>query len=270
MTRRLQAAVIVLSTILAMAFLHLTSILTPAEDWLREILSPIGYALNWAGGTLRPSPSNVQTLSACRDSLSDMEKRLAAVSVDYVHLRALEGENEVLRTTLGYLQKESYDAVMARVISRSVDPGRSVIMIDKGSKDGLENGMAVIVGDGIFIGKITTIRELTSVVTLVTDPQSRVAIAHAGEHRLIGIAQGNGSQTAEATLIPQQESLVQNDILVTAGTEEKIPADLAVGLVNKVSGQLTDPFKSATIEPLLPSDRLQMVAVLRPQVLRPK
>jgi len=269
MQRRTKAALIVFGAIVGIALLHLTSLLLPIEDAVRAMLSPAGAILTASSASLAEKTKSQPTLGECVDRLSDSEKRLSSISVDYVRLRALEEENAVLRKTLGYLQTQGYDSVMARVISRAPQPERSVIMIDRGAKDGLETGMAVIVGEGMYVGKISNIQQRTATVTLMTDIESRIAVARAGERRLIGLVEGQGNRTALATLIPQQEKLEPNDILITAGTEEKIPANLAVGMVNRVTGQPTDPFKSASLEPLTPLEYVEVVAVLRPQALRP-
>jgi rod shape-determining protein MreC len=269
MARRSRIALIILGTILALGILHVTGLLLPVETLVRASLAPLSTGATSIGTGLSQKFTRDLTAEQCREHASDLETRLSGVSVDYVRLKALEEENEVLRKTLGYLQKQGYDAVMGRVISRSGVPEKSVIMIDRGTNDGLENGMAVIVGDGIFIGKITGIQERTATVTLLSDEQSRVAIAKAGQRKLIGLAEGRGNWTAVATLIPQQESLEPNDVLVTSGTEGKIPPNLVVGLVNKIEGEPTDPFKNAAIELLAPLEYVEVVAVLRPQALRP-
>lgn len=129
--------------------------------------------------------------------------------------------------------------------------------------------MALVAEEGIFVGKITELRERVSRVTLVSDEGSRIAAATAGRDQLIGLVEGLGNGTAELTLIPQQIELVPDDIIVTSGTEEKIPANLPIGLVNVIEGQPTDPFKRASIEPLLNVDQLGLLLVLRPTVLRP-
>lgn len=269
MNRRAKAAIGVFGAVLAVSLLHLTNALAPAEDVIRNMLAPIGVFFTSVGTSLSERFRDRGSLDECLERSTDQQRSLASVSVDYVRLRALEEENAVLRKTLGYLETKGYDAVMARVISRAPQPERTVVMIDRGAKDGLENGMAVIVGDGVYAGKITAIQERTATVTMTTDLESRVAVSLTGQRHLIGLVEGQGNRTALATLIPQEEAIKQDDILVTSGTEEKIPANLAVGMINRVNGQPTDPFKSASIEPLMPLEYVEVVAVLRPQALRP-
>lgn len=262
-------AIAVFILLLAMATLHITQILGPIEDGLRYIFSPVSYVFDYSGTRLKSVFIQRQSLSECQEKNLDIERRIAGMSVDYVKLKALEAENEILRETLGYLNEQSYEAVMARVISRSVIPTEDIFIIDRGSRDGLQKGMAVIVQNGMYVGKISTIYDRTAEVTLTSDPSSRVAVSLAGQHRLVGLVEGRGNHTARATLIPHEEPLAPNDILVTSGTEEKVPADLVVAIVNSVIGEATDPFKSATLEPFIRTESLNLVAVLIPRALRP-
>jgi cell shape-determining protein MreC len=130
--------------------------------------------------------------------------------------------------------------------------------------------MAVVVGDGILVGKVTSLKERVSTVMLISDVSSRLAAASLGGSRLFGLVEGSGNQVARLTLVPQSEPLGRDDIIVTAGTEEKIPPHLVIGIVNDVQGTPTDPFKSASIEPLAKRDQLNIVMVLRPSALRPE
>jgi rod shape-determining protein MreC len=244
--------------------------LFPVEDALRGLLAPLGSLATKVGVGAGERLDNLGKDSACVEQTDELKRQLAHLSVDYVQLHALKEENAVLKNTLGFVEQQGYESVMANIISRSVVADRGFFMIDRGSKNGIELGMAVIFGDGIYVGKITKIYERTAIVTLTTDPESRVAVSLPGQHRLIGLVEGKGNGTALATLIPQDEEIFSNDVFVTSGTEEKVPPDLVVGIINQVLDESTDPFKEATIEPMVQTDYLNVVAVLRPKALRPE
>lgn len=199
-----------------------------------------------------------------RGSAKDAEERLAAVAVDRARLSALEEENRLLREQTDFLASSGYDSVGARVISRDVRGARARLMIDRGLRDHLERGQAVMTGAGIFIGKIVELDERVSTVELVTDEDSRVAVSVAGNGTLAGVLEGRGNGTAVLMYVPVSASIVRDQLLTTAGTEEKIPAHLPLGLINAVNGSASDPFLTATVEPIMPLHRLFLVFVLRP------
>ncbi len=269
MKRRAPVTLIVLGLIVAVGFLHLVGVLRPVENDIRWAFEPIASVFGFVGVSIGRQTEPKENISALKTHVRDLEARLSTVSVDYVRLKALEEENHSLKELSSFLKTSGYDHVGARIIARSSDPQTATILIDRGASDGLEVGMAVISGDGIFVGKISSLNQNVSTVLLVSDRRSRIAAARAGDKKLFGIVQGEGNGVARLTLVPQADALAKNDIIITAGTEDKIPKNLAIGMVDDIQGHRTDPFKTATIEPLARPNSLNLVAVLRPDVLRP-
>jgi len=261
--------IIVIGLVIVGGLLHFIGILRPVEEGIGWILLPVGRAFGVVGFAVSERTAPSPDAAVLQNQIRDLQARLSTVSVDYVKLKAFEEENAALKKIASFLTSSGYDHVGARVIARSTDPQTSSVLIDRGARDGLETGMAVIVGDGVFVGKIISLSQNVATVLLVSDHRSRIASARAGSQKLFGMIEGKGNGVAKLTLVPQAESLTRDDIIVTAGTEDKIPAHLAIGMVNDVEGQPTDPFKTATIEPLARPDSLSLVVVLRPGALRP-
>ncbi|MCI0479031.1 rod shape-determining protein MreC [Candidatus Uhrbacteria bacterium] len=270
MRTRTRVIVFAGAAILAVAVFRVAGILHPFEGAARTVTLPVARVFAAIGAGARDVLRMTPEAKDLEERNTELEARLAAIAVDYVRLRALEEENRSLRALSGFLDRSGYDAVSSRIIARSADPRDASILIDRGSRDGVETGMAVVADDGVFVGKVTSLKERVATVTLVSDERSRVAAAAPGRDRLFGLVEGTGNRTARLTLVPQQEPLSSDDIIVTAGTEEKIPPNLAIGLVNHVEGKPTDPFKSASIEPLANVDALDLVIVLRPEAMRPE
>jgi len=197
------------------------------------------------------------------------ESRVAGLAVDAAHVKALEDENRALRAQANFLFTSGYDSIGARVINRDLRHVQALLMIDRGSNDHVEVGEAVVADKGIFIGKISAISEQVATVELLTDPRSRVAAAFNEDQRLAGVIEGRGNGAAVMTYIPTSENVKKDQIIVTSGTEDKLPPHLPLGIVNAVEGKTTDPFLSAIIEPLIPFDQITFVSVLRPSALLP-
>lgn len=202
--------------------------------------------------------------------VTELERRVSSLAVEYARLHALEEENRTLRAQAKFLFASGYDSVGARVIARDIHFDRAVITIDRGREDSIEVGQAVVVEEGILIGKVSNLKERIATVELLTDPRSRLTAAVSGEGWLIGVVEGRGNGSAVLTYIPSSEKLKKDQVIVTSGTEEKIPAHLPLAMINAVEGKTTDPFLRAIVEPLLPLDSMMFVSVLRPSALRPR
>ncbi len=269
MRRRVSLPLLTVGVILSIGLFHLSGFLHPVEDAGRFALLPVVRVFATIGQRLGRALAPRRTHVELETRNRELEARFVAQRVDAVRLRALEDENASLRKLAGFLGRSGYDHVAANIIARTMEGRRALFLIDRGARDGLETGMAVVVEDGVFVGKITSLREHVSVVTLVSDTESRIAASVSGRTGLAGLIQGEGNGVARLTLVPQSVRLTPNDMIVTAGTEEKIPPHLAIGLVNHIEGPPTDPFQTASLEPLAPAATLRIVAVLRPSVFRP-
>lgn len=252
---------------IALILLTVGGVFRPLADIFRAVTLPIVRGVS--GGT------QYLVNSTTRDAgnvakISELETRLEHLQVDYVKLKALEEENTSLRAQAGFLDDSGYDHVGARVIGREIKDNLAHILIDRGSKDHVELGQAVITDEGIFIGEVGKIQEHIAVVALLTDLESRVAAKLIDKRDLVGVVEGRGNGTAALTFIPNNTGIEKDMIVVTAGTESKVPPNLVIGVINKIEGEDTDPYLSASMEPYALLDRLQFVSVLRPTVLRPR
>lgn len=239
---------------------------------LAGLFRPIGEVSRWGSlPMIRLMSGWSSTATDTVDSrIKELEAHVSTLAVDYVRLKALEEENQTLRAQARFLDRSGYDSVGARVIGRDVSGKRALLTIDRGGEDSIEIGQAVITDQGVFIGKISQILDRVATVELVTDPRSRVAASLQADGQLAGVIEGRGNGAGVLTYIPSSESLVADQLIVTAGTEDKVPGNLPIGVVNTVEGKPTDPFMNATIEPIVSLDRVVFVSVLRPTALRPR
>ena len=101
----------------------------------------------------------------------------------------LISENNRLREIIGE-QQLSQGSIIAKVLLDKESPFLNSIIINKGSKDNIELGMAVVKGE-YLIGKVIEVNFLTSRVLLITDINSKIAgvIEPLGIHVIIS---GNG------------------------------------------------------------------------------
>lgn len=250
--------------ILILVVLALAGFVNPVRETLRTILLPVARVASNVGATTSKFLRLDEETRVANERAEELDARLRSQTVDYVRLRALEEENRALLAQANFISDKGYQTLGARVISRSITHQTAVVTIDRGAKDGVEVGHAVVTEDGLFVGKIISLGERTSVVMFVSDIRARAAATVVGSEQVAGVVEGRGNGVAHFTLVPQALPLERDNVIVTAGTEEKIPGDLVIGLVNDVESKPTDPFKNAVIEPLAPLDRLDLVSVIIP------
>ncbi|NQV89943.1 rod shape-determining protein MreC [Candidatus Uhrbacteria bacterium] len=184
--------------------------------------------------------------------------------IDRVEFERLQEENSQLREVLDFVERTSISHISAQILSKSISNSVSRFVIDVGSADGVISGSAVVVGEGIFIGKVTELGKYSSTVTTITDPTHSVAVSLLNESRTIGVATGSVGDLMTIELIPIDEQIEQNDLVVTSGLEAPIPSGLLVGIINTVIQETGAPFQKAIMEPLGDIRRISTVLVLIP------
>lgn len=253
-----------LAIILFILFFHYLGWLKPVENLLVRVISPVQaifHSTSSRGGAF------YDAWIARRDLLSENEKlkeELIKMSVDYALLKSLEEENSVLKKELNFIEEGKRQFVSAKIISGVSDPLSKSVIINRGSRDGIEKGLAVVSHQGVMVGKVIEVNEDFSKVLLLLDNKSRVAVKLYNLDHTVGLVEGSYGLSFVMTNIPQNQEINEGDLVVTSGLEGKIPNNLLVAKVESVKSVESEIFKTAILSPIIPFDSLSHVLVIIP------
>ena len=90
-------------------------------------------------------------------------------------LNLLKNDNIRLRQILSLQESSNDDNITAAVISRKTGSWWRQIILNKGSKDGVEIGN-IVIGPGGLLGRVNDTSLFTSSVTLITSPESKLGV----------------------------------------------------------------------------------------------
>lgn len=233
--------------------------LAPIRDALSRLALSPGPAFSATGAQIVALwtcavPEELATVLTERDTLV----------VENARLRVQAQEAEELRGILSYRERTRQRLEPARIIGRSGDLTIQAVMIDRGSEDGLAPGMAVIVGDGFYIGTIRKTAPRTAIVLLALDGRSRAAAAIQNGTRTVGYVEGGRGLGMALRLIPQDESVDSGQLVVTSGLDPAVPRGLIIGRVERVSREPQEPFQTAVVSQIVTAERNATVAVVIP------
>lgn len=244
---------------------HNFGILAPLENGARFIFAPIQKSFYSISAKVKDSYANSNADSKEKEDLIRenlyLKEQIEKIKVENINLKILENENKELKNMLGFIAEKGFEYRSAYVIGKGGDSGSSLI-IDKGDRAGIRNGLAVINEKGLLIGKTFSCNEAHCHVLLLNDNQSRIAASMIGHKEAIGAVEGEYGLSMKMNLIPQHIEIVPGDVIITSGLEGGIPYGLIIGEVNKIDKNEGDLFQSANIQPLFPLDCAHIVSVI--------
>lgn len=241
----------------------------------RSLFDPLRSGL---GVVLNPVVTQLQGIGRPEEPTDPIEVQLATVQAERDELRAenmlLQGqldEQEVLLQTL-QIQSDYTDrqVLPARILGTDPSGLQQKVIINRGTADGVREGMAVIDGTH-FIGQIVEVEENRSSVLLITDANASVG-ARMYNSRADGILYGNGRANPNLTLrhINRSVDPVDNEWIMTSDLFEsetaQVPGNIPIGWV------IGEPVESAqtgelefTIAPAAEFEDLENVWIVVPQ-----
>ena len=147
-------------------------------------------------------------------------------------------DNERLREILSLKKSSNNDKISAAVISRKTGSWWRQIILNKGSKDGVEIGSTVI-GPGGLLGIVNKTSFFTSSVTLLTSPQSKVGV-WVDRNQINGLLVGLGNDYPSLILYSKDADIKVGDFVSSSPASTLLPPNIPIGVIQSVD----EPFKS--------------------------
>ncbi len=147
-------------------------------------------------------------------------------------LQLLEADNLRLRKILDLKSFNADARISAAVISRSPKGWWQQLEINKGERDGIKPGQAVI-GPGGLIGIISSSTFLTSRVRLLTDPGSKVGVWIPRSKRH-GVLTGIGTNIPKMNFLNKNSLAQVGDVVTTSPASTLLPPNLTIGIIQFV------------------------------------
>jgi rod shape-determining protein MreC len=216
-----------------------------------------GYSAGQVVSTWFRPPTDTIVLE---EQNAELREEIFTLQQQLVDLQEAKGENEALRQLLDFYDDDAANLAktIARVIGRDPE-NSSILLLNVGERDGLQEGNAVIINDGIIVAKILDVQTKSSRALLLNDSASSLAVTVSGGSPSSKIAQGERGLSLILDQIPQGELLTQGQIVITSGLEATIPKGLIVGQIEQTISESNDLFQSAILRPLVDYDFLVYV-----------
>lgn len=196
------------------------------------------------------------------DRIAALEHRQRKREAELALLEELREDNHELRALLDASERVPTAFEAAELMNIDLNPWSHRVVINRGSRDGLEAGQPVVDAHGVM-GQVDEVGMHTARVILISDPDHAlpVKVERTG---LRTVVYGSGRiNRLRVTDLPMNVDLVAGDRLVTSGLGGAFPPGLPVAEVESVSRPVGEAFARARARPLGRLDRARHLLVVQ-------
>jgi rod shape-determining protein MreC len=228
---------------------------------LNLVITPLQYIVDLP---LRLAADSSEALSS-RGYLLEENQRLhdenLMLQARLQKFEALVNENQRLRALMLASKRVADDVQIAEIMSVDLDPYKQLVVLNKGSYEGVFVGQPLLDANGVM-GQIIEASPLRSTAMLISDPSHALPV-QVNRNGLRTLAVGTGNpQVLELRFIPTSADIEEGDIVSTSGLGGRFPADYPVARVSKIQRIPGEPFAQIEAEPLAYLDRSREVLLV--------
>jgi rod shape-determining protein MreC len=196
-----------------------------------------------------------------------LRAELAREETQRARLAELEAENLHLGDMLELKQALALKSVAANVIGADASGLARTVVVEGGSDQGFDAGMAVLSTEGV-VGKLIAVGPTSSRVLLINDHNAALD-AFDQRSRVRGIVAGMVDDGLVIKYIDRSEDVKSGDTIVTSGLDGIFPRGLLVGEVTTVVREGPGLFLTVNVAPAADFRRLEQVLVVTQQIPQP-
>lgn len=233
------------------------SALTPVV-WLGHVPDSLG---EWSQEVFTSRDELIEENESLRARMLVLERR----SIKYASLAA---DNIELRNLNDVSTQLDESVVVADIIGVSPDPFSHEVIVNKGSRDGVIEGQAILDANGLM-GQVIQTNRFTSRVLLISDSSHAVPV-EVLRSGVRAILLGTGSaDSLELVHVPDTADIREGDTLVSSGLGGRFPRGYPVAKVTRIHSEPGEPFAEIQAAPAARLNQSDLVLIVfQPQVQR--
>ena len=197
---------------------------------LNEIVYRSSFIVSYPENKIYQLINKVKDHYYLYDNYNELKNELNQLRSDKFETIFLKEENERLKKTIDEYIYNS-DELVAKVLIDKDSPFLKSIIVNKGSKDKVKMGMAVIDGS-YLVGKIVEVNYSTSRALIISDLNSKIPVS-IEPGNVQSILSGTGKQNGKIEYIESEITLEDESIVYTSGSGNIFKSGIPIGIYKK-------------------------------------
>ncbi|MCM2310048.1 MAG: rod shape-determining protein MreC [Steroidobacteraceae bacterium] len=235
--------------------------LEQVREWLSAAAYPVQVAVDlpfrawdWVTGSFADR-------NRLRQENLELTARLRLANLQLQRFAALEDENRRLRDMRENSAGVADRVLVASIMNVDLDPFRHRVLVDKGARDGVFKGQAVLDAEGIF-GQVAQVHVETAEVILITDAEHAIPVqSNRSGLRTIAVGTGDSSRLS-LPFVTGESDLKAGDLLISTGIGGVFPRGYPVAEVTRVDRNPAATFALVDARPTARLDRNREVLLV--------
>lgn len=242
--------------------------------WLKKgfynLITPIVKVISSFVDTVKTYWNGIMNIDELIAANERLKKEVSQYRIQSLLNDYYRRENIRLRELLSFKKQSYFENIGAHVIAYNLSNWDNRIIIDRGSRDGIEERMPVITYDGALVGRIEYVGVNTAQVLLCNDPEYVVGgIVERPESRAIGLVRGqinepeiNIMENISWNTRSEEGDIKEGDIIVTSGLSDNYPRGIPIGEVVSVETDNYGLSQKAEIKLFMKKKTIEEVLVI--------
>ena len=224
------------------------------------IQNGLTYLKNWVSG----NNSFFTNINNLEEENKELKEKNSELEQSLRELEIVKSENTTLKEYVNLKDKYTdYQTIPAYIIQKDISNYSDTMIINAGSKDGVNVNMAVISDQGL-VGHIISVTDSTAKVQTIIDTASTTSCLISTSRDMM-IVRGtlNESSTLKATFIPTEATVLEGDKIETSGLGGIYPKGIHIGTIKQVVNTKNITDRYAIIQTAVDFSRLETVLVIK-------
>ena len=222
----------------SISLIVLSRLNVPAINYLKISLNEIIYRASFVVSIPEQQLQNasiaLKNHFKLYEDLKITKKKIKELEFEKYNSNYLSAENTRLRKLIDEYIIQS-DELVAKVLLDKNSPFLKSIIVNKGSKDGVKLGMAVL-DNQYLIGKIVEVNYSTSRALLVSDLNSKIPIS-VEPGNFLSILSGTGKSYGKIQYTQQDFNFQESNIVYTSGSGGIFKSGIPIGKIKIESNE---------------------------------
>jgi len=226
------------------------------------VSSPVQSAIRWSIETSWDSLQSYLFLLNTQTNNSGLALENRKLLNEIAAFKEVAIENNRLKALVEFNAPLEGKKIVAQVIAQDVSPEFRMIRLNKGTRAGVEAGMAVISLEGVVGRVIRAGKDFSDVLSLLDSSSAIDSLLQ--RNRVRGVVEGLGGQNLAMKYLRRTDDVQEGDLIISSGIGGLFPKGLAIGKVVSVKKKNFGISQTVEVAPATDFNRLEEVTVIDP------